>query len=370
MPHTALFLIALACTFTVTDQPITNSNHGDNWGLDRIDQATGTDGTYHYFATGAGVNIYIVGMGVRTDHVDFGGRAAHVGDFCTGTRRTGSQPFDPRSSPLGDGFDGHETHVASYAAGTKSGVAKGARIYSLRTGWNDDTNRADGGTYCLSTGDNNVAVAAAFDWVAANGHTYPDGIWRPAVVNFSGGFGNSTLRAAISNAMTAGFVVTLSGDTGGLVSQHWGTTVPKTALVVGGTSALGPPLHSFDTALAKDRPDGTSGRYDNTTPGLLALYAPADGLYGAGKASDNKYSIPELDGCATCHGGDSFAAPFVAGAAAQYLESHPAASPCEVRQAIIDSSTPNVVHFQASGEQSANRFLHLPVVLINTPNCT
>jgi subtilisin family serine protease len=44
----------------------------------------------------------------------------------------------------------------------------------------------------------------------------------------------------------------------------------------------------------------------------------------------------------TCHGGDSFAAPFVAGVVATYFQAHPHASPTTVRAALLAAATPGV----------------------------
>jgi subtilisin family serine protease len=336
----------LVLSVLLAGAPLTEQRVDDRrWGLDRIDGTR--DGIYHYLATGAGVSIYIVGTGVRRDHDDFKAderghsRVTYVGDFCTGTRRSGSTEVDP-----GDGWDGHETHVASYAAGTLSGVAKNARIYSLRTTWQTPEGAAaNGGAHCA----NGSSVADAINWITVNG-------LRPAVVNYSGGRGGAAVQDAILRSIGAGFVFTLSGNTGGLVSGNWGDQVPTKALVVGGTS-------SDDRALN----DSSSGA-SHYGP-LLAVYAPAKGLAGAGKANHADYTIPEEQG--PPYAGDSFAAPFVAGAAALYLEQHPAASPCEVRQAIIDSAdngTPHVVQ-RPSGEEAPDRLLHLPVVLTSKPVC-
>ena len=76
----------------------------DSWGLDRIDQraitldgAAAYDHVYRYSAEGAGVNVYVVDTGVRTTHVEFGGRAFAAFDArpyesgratATGTGRT------------------------------------------------------------------------------------------------------------------------------------------------------------------------------------------------------------------------------------------------------------------------------------------
>jgi hypothetical protein len=317
-----------------------NTYHNDNFALDRIDQVHGTplDGIYHYPGTGAGVSIYIVttGEGVRIDHKDFAGRIKYVGDFCNGTLRPDSQSYDPNNN----GWDGHDTHVASYAAGTKVGVAKGAHIRVLRASWANPNDTVNGGPACNNRSD--AAFVAALSWIANNGQ-------KPAVINFSGGGGTANVREAIINAMNIGYTVTLSGNSGGSVSANWGAIVPKTALVIGG-------VDQSDRSLA----GSAYGPY-------LALYAPIKGLLGAGMSGTGIFDIPEER--RPSYTGDSFAAPLVAGVAALYLQFHTMASPCEVRQAIIDGSEANAVTL-VPGDQSPNRMLHVPAVLINTPNCS
>jgi subtilisin family serine protease len=292
------------------------------WGLDAIDQRGGTDGLYHVDATGAGVNVYIVDTGVRTTHQDFRGangtsRATYVGDFCSS-----DSPNPSSSQTYADGYDGHGTHNASYAAGAAYGVARAAAIFALRAAGPDGAACARG---------NPTATTRALHWIAAHGT-------RPGVVNVSFAFADDpTLDRAILDAIAAGFVVALSAGTGGAVESHWGLDVPAQALVVGGVD------RRFG-ALGTDR--GPS----------LALWAPAKGLVGAGLASDSAVSIPE--DCCGAPAGDSFAVPFVAGVAALYLQRHPGDSPAQVRSAIISAATPNVVRTPGS---SPNRFLYAPL---------
>lgn len=293
-----------------------------NWGLTRVGMLA-ADGSRARTSDGTGVGLYIVGTGVNSQHDDFldsdgKSRVSYVGDFCTGEKRSGTREVDAH-----DGFDGHDTHVASYAAGRLSGIATNARVYSLRTTWQrDDSNAVDGGDFCRGGSDTDVAVAAAIDWIRLHGRTEHGA--GPAVVNYSGGRGNASVRRAILEATRAGYLVTLSGNTGGAIEINWGSCdadlsipcVPRQALVVGGTTERDTPLGS--------------GYGD-----LLGLYAPGAGLYGAGTESNTRLTIPEQQCSPPCSAGDSFAAPWVAGAAAVFLQNHPMAKPAEVRDEIL-----------------------------------
>jgi hypothetical protein len=51
-----------------------------SWGLDRIDEVDGMDGTYNFDYTGAGVNAYIMDTPL-TDQPEFGGRMLSCTSF-------------------------------------------------------------------------------------------------------------------------------------------------------------------------------------------------------------------------------------------------------------------------------------------------
>src|SRR6185295_912325 len=91
-----------------------------NWALDRIDQRSASlNYSYSYTSTGNGVNVYIVDSGIRFDHAEFGGRAVFAVDFVNDGRA---------------GWDcyGHGTAVAGLVGGSIYGVAKQARLHSVR----------------------------------------------------------------------------------------------------------------------------------------------------------------------------------------------------------------------------------------------
>lgn len=98
----------------------------EQWGLDRIDQhPTPLDNQYAYTYTAAGVHIYIMDSGIRGDHIEFAGRMGN--GVCTVSLPWWMPPCFSTSDDLG-----HGTSVASEAAGTLAGVAKGATIHSVR----------------------------------------------------------------------------------------------------------------------------------------------------------------------------------------------------------------------------------------------
>ncbi|MER6080291.1 S8 family serine peptidase [Streptomyces sp. NPDC001833] len=272
-----------------------------SWGLDRVDQAgLPLDGSYRSpGSAGAGVTVYVIDTGVRITHTDFGGRASYGWDFVGNDRSAG------------DG-NGHGTHVAGIIAGTRYGVAKKARIVSVRV--LDDTGA---GT--------TAQVIAGVDWVTAHAR-------RPAVANLSlGGYHSAQLDTAVRNSIKAGVTYTVAAGNGGLPAAGYSPADVPQALTVGAT----------------DRTDTRAGFSDY---GLAVdLFAPGVAITSDSNASDTARAT---------YSGTSMAAPHVAGAAALYLAGHRGAPPARVADALIAGAASGKV--SDAGRGSPNRLLRVP----------
>ena len=264
--------------------------------------------------------IAIVDSGVQY-RSDFGTRLLMRVDLCSLCTTSG-----------GDDLQGHGTMVANIAAGSGRypGAAPNARIISIRTAnQNGESRMSD--------------VIAAADWIRQNAAKY-----NIRVANFSLAGATQTsfrvdpLDRSVESLWLNGVVVVAAagnhGSDSGPVSMSYAPGNDPFVITVG----------AVDQHMTAD-PN------DDTIPSWSAYGTTMDGFHKPDIAAPGRYMVSAVPATATMPttfpdrvvasgymwmSGTSFAAPVVAGAAAQILARHPTFTPDQVKGALMLTAHP------------------------------
>ncbi len=288
--------------FQVPNDPL----FGNEWGLRNVGQAGGTAGADVHatsawdMTTSAGTTVAVVDTGVDRSHPDL---APNIWTSPV----TGSPGWNfIDGSPDSNDDAGHGTHVAGIigARGNNgigiAGIDWNIKIMPLK--------------FLDANGQGNTADAAdAIGYAVANGARVVNASWGGP--DFS-----EALYEAVQSAGTKGvlFVAAAGNDGQNTDASHEYPADFNLPNVV--------------SVAATDRNDNLAD-FSNFGPGSVGLGAPGDDIYSTVPPATDPSGY-------TSFSGTSMATPFVSGAAALYLSTHPQATPDQIRTAILQTVDP------------------------------
>jgi hypothetical protein len=257
-----------------------------SWNLDRIDQANRPlNGTYSYpDSAGVGVYVFVLSTGINLENVEFGGRASFGANFVAG-----EGPGD---------FHGSGTHLAGIVAGKTYGVAKRAKVVSVKI--SDRTGAS-----------NRERVLNGLSWVRtqlASQHL------RAVILLDVVGSPSQAVNDAISSTVNAGVPVVVPAGNG---ASDACTTSPGStpdAITVGATNKQDERASFSNSGSCVD------------------LFAPGEDIAAAASLGSVGY-----------RSGTGPAAAHVAGELALSLARYSNLSPAELTRHLLASATYNVV---------------------------
>jgi subtilisin family serine protease len=275
-----------------------------SFALDRIDQRDlPLDQTYRHPATGKGVTVYVFDGGVSQTHPELAGRV-----------RLGYSAF-PDDAKI---CNAHGTAVAGAIAGSNLGVAPEAQIVDVKM------------VQCDKLRGTIKAIVDGARWTIEDHKAHPG----PAIANWSFIADTASripaLDTAVNELRAAGISVIVSAGNLDIDACHVSPGNSAGTIVVGASAV------SRETA-----DDGTEHVVDRRSPGTaygscIDIYAPGDSVL-----------LPSLDRdsapISQLWNGTSMSAGYVSGAAALFLEAHPAASPDDVIEELRRNATINVL---------------------------
>jgi len=253
--------------------------------------------------TGVGVHVYVTDTGIRTDHVEFGGRAIAWLDMIKDTHTARFCNVSADDDCARD-VQGHGTHCAGIVAGETYGVARQAMVYSVKvlddsgSGWRSD-------------------IIYSMGVIAREGK-------RPAIVSMSlGGTRRYTYNGPVDDLVHQGVTVVVAAGNSYTDACTGGPAFVPSAITVGATTSTDArsPFSNFGPCV------------DIWAPGSDILSCDSD--WGNGRVVPNNASVKKS--------GTSMACPHVAGAAALLLGENNAMLPREVRDRLKGNASENYI---------------------------